>query len=52
MIDKFYQEDTAHADAGNGQALVHRILELSKGEIHVESQENRGTTFRITLPCL
>ena len=52
IFDKFYQEDTAHASAGNGLglALVGRIIELSKGEIHVESQENYGTVFILKLP--
>lgn len=53
IFDKFYQEDTAHSSAGNGLglALVHRIIELSQGEIHVDSQENCGTVFAIKLPC-
>lgn len=53
IFDKFYQEDTAHASAGNGLglALVHRIMELSQGEICVESQENHGTVFVVKLPC-
>lgn len=52
IFDKFYQEDTAHASEGNGLglALVRRIIELSKGEISVESQENHGTVFIVKLP--
>ncbi|MGM9660848.1 MAG: sensor histidine kinase [Faecousia sp.] len=52
IFDKFFQEDTAHSSAGNGLglSLVHRILELSGGEIQVESQVGQGTTFCIRLP--
>ncbi|MGM9603477.1 MAG: ATP-binding protein [Faecousia sp.] len=52
IFDKFFQEDTAHASAGNGLglSLVHRILELCGGEIQAESQEGQGATFCIRLP--
>lgn len=52
IFDKFYQEDTAHASAGNGLglSLVHRIVELCAGEIQAESQEGQGTTFCVRLP--
>lgn len=53
IFDKFYQEDTAHATAGNGLglALVKRIVQLCGGEIRAESQPGCGTMFIVTLPC-
>lgn len=53
IFDKFYQADKAHASAGNGLglSLVHRIVEMSGGQIAVDSQPGVGTTFVVTLPA-
>lgn len=52
IFEKFYQADVSHATKGNGLGLplVRKIVELCGGEIRVESDVGKGTTFTVSLP--
>lgn len=53
-FERFYQIDKSHSEEGSGLglAIVKRILELSEGDIKIESEENRGTTVTVKLPII
>ncbi|NLG89521.1 MAG: HAMP domain-containing histidine kinase [Clostridiaceae bacterium] len=52
MFDKFYQGDKSRSMRGNGLGLsiAKRIVDLCMGEISVQSEVGRGTTFTVRLP--
>ncbi|MFQ5706483.1 MAG: PAS domain S-box protein [bacterium] len=48
IFNPFYT--TKPQGAGLGLSIVYRIMTEHEGDIHVQSELNRGTTFRILLP--
>jgi signal transduction histidine kinase len=54
VFERFYQHKESHtgnySGVGLGLNIVKSYLELMRGEIRVESQPGRGSTFTFTLP--
>jgi CheY-like chemotaxis protein len=55
IFDKFTQADGSvsrkYGGTGLGLAITQKLVEMHRGEINVNSELGRGTTFTVTLPC-
>lgn len=52
IFDPYFTTQIGGEGTGLGLSVVHGIIRRHGGRITVNSSENRGTTFKIFLPCL
>jgi signal transduction histidine kinase/ActR/RegA family two-component response regulator/putative methionine-R-sulfoxide reductase with GAF domain len=50
LFDPYFSTRAVGRGTGLGLTIVHRVITEIGGEIEVESEEGKGTTFRVSLP--
>ena len=50
IFERFYQTDNQHIGSGIGLALVQRLVDLHHGQINLQSEPGKGSTFTVLLP--
>jgi signal transduction histidine kinase len=54
IFERFYQVDNTatrrHGGTGMGLALVHKLVEMHRGNVAVKSRPGKGSTFTVVLP--
>ncbi len=48
--DRFFQVNPNHGGTGLGLAITQQIVQLHKGEMHIESELDQGTSVMVDLP--
>lgn len=50
IFERFYQIGSHHVGSGIGLSLVQRLVELHHAKLELESEEGKGSTFRVLFP--